>query len=377
MTVRSRSISGAHVNTVFNGNKVHEATVGGGSESIEGFSHNLSLLGQRDCGGPCILNKNFTQYGTAIATGNTSYKGTIGYLRTQYGFSIGTNQTESTTKSNGTTAIARTTPTSPVFSASVAIGEVAREGLPSVAGVQTWRDRTKLHRGASSEFLNYQFGWLPLVSEVKNLAYAVKNQQKILRDFRQSSGKNIRVAYEFPSSTRSEARAQVMGASSSNGVGLGAGIGYVSSIEETRAWFKGCFTYALPVGDSQLAKAARFEAYANKLLGVRLTPEVLWNLAPWTWAVDWFSNTGDIISNFSNLGRDGLVLKYGYSMYRRSFTSEQYVSYPGFSGPLTSKRVNLHFHRYPSSPYFGFGTTGSLTKTQSAVLVALGINFVS
>jgi hypothetical protein len=211
-----------------------------------------------------------------------------------------------------------------------------------------------------------------LVGDIRNFAYAVRNHRDILRDFKAGSGKNTRVSYNFNASTRSEGYTRAIGMRTYNGTGLGAPLGTVVSREDTRARFSGCFTYHLPVGDAAFAKAMRFGDYADKLLGVRLTPEVLWNLTPWSWGVDWFSNTGDIIHNFSTMGHDGLVLKYGYSSFRRYYKSN-ITCMP--DGELSTAEFRSDTYiRLPSSPYFGFGATGSLSATQSAILIALGIN---
>ncbi len=367
MSTKTNTFAGVKCSTYFNGNLTATGYAGGGYESIEGSSHDLSGLGQRDVGGPCRLRREYTTY-SPIKVGSTNVYRNTDIYPLLYGFTRGADLTDTAIKANGTTGIARSMPTNPIFSASQALGELRQDGIPSVIGVSAWRERAKAHLGTSSEFLNYQFGWLPLVNDVKNFAYAVKNHRDILRDFKAGSGKNTRVSYNFTASTRSEGYSRAVGLRNIGGTSFGAPSGSVSTKEETRARFSGCFTYHLPVGDSAYNKAMRYGDYADKLLGVRLTPEVLWNLTPWSWGVDWFTNTGDIIHNFSSMGHDGLVLKYGYSMHRRYYTSVVNVT-----GASAVKRDDTYV-RLPSSPYFGFGTTGALSATQSAILIALGIN---
>jgi len=117
---------------------------------------------------------------------------------------------------------------------------------------------------------------------------------------------------------------------------------------------------------------------AQKILGTDLTPETLWNLAPWSWAVDWIMPVGDLIGNLQDMASDGLVLRYGYIM-EHSFVSDTYT----FQGPTglpaslvpgsyilsreTKKRVR-------ATPY-GFGLTWSgFSPRQLAILTALGIS---
>jgi hypothetical protein len=121
-----------------------------------------------------------------------------------------------------------------------------------------------------------------------------------------------------------------------------------------------------------------FAAQADHLMGIRLTPETVWNLAPWSWAVDWFTNTGDIIHNISAFARDSLVMKYGYIMSHDHL--DGYCVMPGgtnFNGNITGGSVTYlrdRKKRFPASPYFGFGTTGSLSAGQKAILLALGLS---
>jgi hypothetical protein len=117
---------------------------------------------------------------------------------------------------------------------------------------------------------------------------------------------------------------------------------------------------------------------AKKILGLSLTPDIVWNLTPWSWAVDWFSNTGDVISNLTDWATDGLVLRYGYVM-EHTITSDTYT-YSGNTGlidgnvrvpPLTL--VTETKIRRRANP-FGFGITwDGLSPRQLAITAALGL----
>lgn len=118
---------------------------------------------------------------------------------------------------------------------------------------------------------------------------------------------------------------------------------------------------------------------SKKLLGISLTPDTVWNLAPWTWAVDWFSNAGDVVSNVTDWAVDGLVLRYGYIM-EHSLVRDTYT----FVGPTTfqseSQRPQaLIFSserklRRKATP-FGFGLNwDGLSPRQLAIAAALGLS---
>lgn len=376
---RSRTFPG--VNTGF-------GTWGGGYETVQSGTNNLRLLGKVDCGGPFQLDREMTTHspGTARAGTGPRYPAYLMFLGNNPKDVLwGTIPSDSSIKANGTTAIARTTPTNPAFDLSNAVGELMIDGLPSMIGVETWRNRAKVARSAGSEYLNYEFGYLPLVNDVRNFSRVVKNHQKIMSHYYENSGKNMHVSFEFPASFSSTDLANsgfdvaLQWGNSPlfyNG-GKQNGLYYRS----TRTWFKGCYTYyAVPprMNHDGLDSIRKFGAYADHLLGVRLTPETLWNLAPWSWAADWFTNTGDIIHNVSAFSRDSLVLKYGYIMSHNRLSASAY-SGGGTSGAWTITPGSMNYtkekmQRFQASPYFGFGTTGTLSGSQKAVLLALGLS---
>ncbi len=121
----------------------------------------------------------------------------------------------------------------------------------------------------------------------------------------------------------------------------------------------------------------------RELLGLRLTPEVLWDLTPWTWLIDWFANIGTVVGNLSNLHMSNVILNYAYSTFRREAVSAVWCR-PEVSGSTStgiqsfSGTFLIEYHlsqkvRFKASPY-GFGTAlPSLNPGQWAILVALGL----
>jgi hypothetical protein len=116
---------------------------------------------------------------------------------------------------------------------------------------------------------------------------------------------------------------------------------------------------------------------AKKLLGIIPTPSTLWNLAPWSWATDWFLNTGDVISNLTDWATDGLVMRYGYMMEHTIVRDTYTLTKPGLSSPGVRVQpltlVTETKMRRKANP-FGFGLTWSgLSPRQTAIAVALGL----
>lgn len=282
----------------------------------------------------------------------------------------------------GATAIARCKPTNSVANLATALGEIFREGLPHLVGSRTWQSRTLNARNAGEEYLNGQFGWRPLINDVTSFANGVVHADRILAQYERDAGKVVRRRYYFPQ--KKVVQQDVILASAYpvgpvNNPSNFATFGRVIRTRETvqRQWFSGAFTYALPSGLDSRSRMGRFALLADRL-GLKLTPETLWNLTPWSWAADWFSNAGDVISNISDIADQGLVMRYGYimeySMVKDTYTLEGAVlagGQPFSCDPLVlTNEVKI---RKQANPY-GFGVSwDTLSTFQLSILSALGI----
>jgi hypothetical protein len=284
----------------------------------------------------------------------------------------------------GTTAIARCAPGNSPADVVTFLGELLKDGIPSLVGHQSWKDRALTARAAGSEYLNLAFGWAPLVKDISSFANALIHAEKVLAQYERDAGKVVRRRYQFPttrSNTQETLRVDTIPYSTISG-----GFMYdqtrprgdlVRTREiERRQWFSGAFTYYLPVGYDSRVGFGRLASLAQHLLGIHLTPDVLWELTPWSWAIDWFTNTGDIIHNLSRFADGGLVLRYGYMMehtivkdiYTMTTTNMRgYSSVPPLTMVTeTKKRVKAH--------PFGFGMTwDGMSTFQASILAALGI----
>lgn len=282
--------------------------------------------------------------------------------------------------SMGTTAISRIIPTNPLVSAAAFLGEM-REGLPKL-GIETWSARTAKARSAGGDYLNAEFGWKPLVSDIQKFAYIVKNSDRIISQYEKDAGKLLRRRYDWPFEKSTEVTDYGTG---HNPVPWGTGgtqfrpdhVGQLTRTRTTRTkrWLEATFTYYLPPQGSR----ERDLAIANKLYGVRVTPDVLWQLTPWSWAVDWVTNAGDIASNVSAFMSDGLVMPYAYLMEEIVHTEEWtltqvgYKSYPGMHAFRQTFTETVKKRRQATPFGFGFELDG-LTTRQGAILSALALS---
>lgn len=285
----------------------------------------------------------------------------------------------------GATAIARCAPGSPPGDLFTALGELFKDGLPHLVGSTLWQQRTNAAKRAGEEYLNVQFGWQPLVSDITKFTGGVADYDRILSQYERDAGKVVRRTYRFPRVVTS--RTEDLGSTRVPFAAVGyPGYFYgtnatgtlVRSVETTiDRWFSGAFTYYLPLGYDSRVKVLELARRADAVFGTSLTPETLWNLAPWSWAVDWFVNAGDVLKNVQRFSTGGLVMRYGYMM-EHSITKWTYtMSRTGLvSGPRSLPPLVLVTEvkkRRQANP-FGFGVSwDGLSPFQASILAALGI----
>lgn len=287
----------------------------------------------------------------------------------------------------GNEARSRVEPTRPDANLPLALGELMREGIPAAVGQQAnpfrWnpvkrevrqKDLDKIDRDAfASEYLNYQFGWAPLVSDVLATAKAVKSAARTARQFSRNTGRPIRRRYYFPT-VIAPTKTEVLGLDqncypASEAALLRAPRGTVQRVRSQSAdvWFSGQFTYFNGPTSDQMS-LVNYESRANAILGTRITPSTLWNLAPWTWFTDWFVNLGTVLENMESMILDGSVMWYGYIM-SHSVVSDVY------SHPVASIAIHREVKQRVRALPFGFGLDPNteFSARQWSILAALGI----
>lgn len=145
-----------------------------------------------------------------------------------------------------------------------------------------------------------------------------------------------------------------------------------------RRWFEGEFTNFLPLGFDP----TDFFQKLDLLVKVKWDPSTLWELAPWSWLIDWNLKIGDSIAANLQAANDRLVMHYGYAMETTVYTTEctwrrtsESKSYSGVPQKGRWFTTSLHKRRLRANPY-GFKVNSSsqpLTVGQNAILGALGL----
>lgn len=267
-----------------------------------------------------------------------------------------------------------------------------RERLPHLYGT------TLLKRGVGArqigdEYLNSKFGIDPLVSDVKKIGHSILNFNKLIKDFQKKSGTNVHRRHTLYSTSSQpydtiEAFSAPVYMSRPNNSDLFAemydyrGLHTATFTSKQSCTFSGAYTYYLDQGHSYLAKMEYWAELADYLLGVNINADTIWELTPWSWLADWFSNTGTFLSNVTALNQDAQVMRYGYVMHScetitslNVFGMQPRHAPSGYYGPssFTEQVVVTEKRRTRATPY-GFGVDlGSLTPQRWAILAALGL----
>ncbi len=247
----------------------------------------------------------------------------------------------------------------------------------------------KLPRASGEEYLNFQFGWAPLVNDVLKTCKALVNANKILDQYRRDSGKNIRRRAHLPVATTTSSAdlgrqwTCVGDAQSYNTKQLFDDVfddkGNCTTVDKSTEEYSlsAAFSYLVTGDETFFGKMAEYGRYANRLLGTRIDLSTLWEIAPWSWLADWWGDIGDIISLNSSIANDNLVIRYGYLM--RHSTLERTYVHSGIrvgsrpTGAFTATYKVSQKERVRATPY-GFGLDlSSLTEYQWSILGALGL----
>jgi hypothetical protein len=286
----------------------------------------------------------------------------------------------------GAEAISIIDPLNPNAEVGVALGEILLDRRISLPGIQAWKRRTELAKAAGSEYLAAQFGWLPLLEEIKNTISSLRDGKMIVENYQSLDGHEKHREFEFEP-IRSEVEVEPAFSPTcwySNNVRIGA-------FEENplkkqtrrttqtiRRWFSGTFIHypnkaLYGLQDNINARLGEID----QLFGLSPTPELIWELAPWSWAADWFSNAGEVISNFNSFELHGLVMKYGFIMEEISGRETLFMpgtGLTGVTGPPPDVWNDYSIKRRKEANPFGFGVGWEgLSLTQLAITAALGI----
>jgi len=344
----------------------------------------------RRCSHPRWLARGYRSGGKAVTFEGALVPSVSSNLAFQWGqFPSRQLMTSSEKAEFGTRAVNDTIPTLPSVSAAQFLGELRQ--LPRMLGKGLMEERANVYRGLGSEYLNVQFGWVPFIKDLTEIVQQLQQSTEVLRQFHRDSGRIVRRRWSIPSITSWENGSTINSSGPFLGSNTLVSLGMLSpgvlslpvtreDITVHRYTFSGAYTYHVPVGNDLISKLDRFEAEANRLVGAKLTPSVIWELAPWSWLIDWHGTIGSALENASALAGDELVLRYGYLM--RETVQTRIYRVNGISAYSTGMRFpdsismtlrRVTKERVRANPYGFTLAPSSYSLSQWSILGALGL----
>lgn len=185
------------------------------------------------------------------------------------------------------TIIAKTNPSKPVVDLPVSITEL-RE-LPSL--VQGVGER--LIKKVARNNLKNEFGWVPLISDLRklmNFRKDVENRIKLFQKFAEE-GSMLRKVQLYKSTISEEKGTNV----TTNSSPSWATVNHTLVRHTTTRTTWGYVRWTPEADFSKIAgnKDALQRAAIDAVYGLKIDYVTAWNLFPWSWLADWFSNIGE------------------------------------------------------------------------------------
>lgn len=277
----------------------------------------------------------------------------------------------------GGQAIAACKPADPESMLAQTLIELVRDGIPSSLLRFDVRNQADLFRQLGGNYLAIEFAWKPFVADIQDAARAIVNQTQIIDDLYRNNGRPIRRRYVFPETeTKEVSESSVLPWPTLTTAHWSQSKRVVTTTTKKKTWFSGEFIYYLPPRSSELGE---MRTRARHLAGISLTPDILWELAPWSWLSDYFVSLGGLFSTLSAISSDNLVMPYGYLMQEAervvetSHLNVKTLGYGNVNSTVTGTVRISQKTRIRASPYgFGF-KPGDLTSRQWTILGALGM----
>lgn len=313
----------------------------------------------------------------------------------------------------GATGFAKYSPLKPSANSGQALVELYRDGIPNIIQksfktlkeIVNSRPKAGWARRAGEDYLNTVFGWKPLVKDLQDIYKTWKHLNDQLAQIIRDNGKPVRREgtlyynkdvdggggfHSYPSLSEIGFIGNQSSVHASEYLSQAPGY-YKTTTTSERIWFSARFRYYIPdVTDDRWTRNAKLA-----LFGLNPSPSLVYEVLPWSWLVDWFTNFGDVINNISKNGIADLYADYAYTMrhYRRDIVVTEWPVVRWGYGTLNKGGVledQSHRHtsqasftsrvrheeksRIAASP-FGFGLQlTDLSTRQLAILTALGLS---
>jgi hypothetical protein len=298
----------------------------------------------------------------------------------------------------------------------VSLAELISEGFPSLLGEAIIKPSLKKGRhqtikALGGEYLNVVFGFGPMLSDAKSIYNTVQKIDTIVEQWIRDNGRPVRRRRRvtLPVEATNLSHSTLLGgnlgcvwytpgATSSDPFTVGSQFGNPGSdggkltqtgqiIVDEDISFSSQFTYDLSklrlswgsneVSDQNPDLRSYLGLHALGLSPTDLSFVTLWNLIPFSWLVDWFTNIGDLFDNFRAFQTAGLVCDYAYitsTATKKMFLTSQLFK-PGYydiAGTINARQKQVR--RLKATPYGFDFKFQSLNNSQLGIMAALVSN---
>lgn len=295
-------------------------------------------------------------------------------------------------EAQGATGWKRSRPDKPIVDLGQFFGEL--HNVPSVPGKSAMNaisnklrgihSRVSFAKATGDEYLNAAFGWKPLLSDLSKILTIRESLDKRLGQLRRDNGRPVKRGVTLINVENSEPYSSAPSFALTPDLHPFYYVGHSGkwnalTTQTRKDWFKASFRYFIP----ELTMPGYPGMTAAALLGLNPSPSLLWELTPWSWLLDYFANTGDVLSNIAGNAADNLVADYAYvmstvSVDRTIYASQNMIFDSGPQVPTTVDATCTYgqtVKRRSSASPFGFGLKpGDLSGSQAAILSALGLS---
>ena len=253
-------------------------------------------------------------------------------------------------------------------------------------------------RRYGSYYLMVKFGWLPLFKDICDFTQAFKNRerryQQMLRDAGRPVRRRRRISHSGNSkdagdapvkynsvvhSTTYNTKMQPIQVTQCYPNGLPGATSENQAWADTEIWCEGQSRYWLPPGPHDAAFKAEM---MQRILGMRLSPDAVYNMIPWSWLADYFTTLGSFVKAISPGIADRYVFDYAYLMHSMKHTYDLVCTQWVFTNKAGTKTERITARkstvwsrktRIVASPV-GWGLRKEdLSPFQAAALAALAV----
>jgi hypothetical protein len=275
----------------------------------------------------------------------------------------------------GSSLIGKLAPTAPHNNVFTTLGEPRNDGLPSIPFL-SFLKKGNIPKNAGGEYLNYQFGIAPTISDVKNILKTVRTADKLWKQYLRDSGRLVRRRFDMDPQITTTTESRSASAPWFTQGGMWSRIGPVQVVTKTEVTRSFSAAYMYYVDESSLSGMDGWLERAQYLYGWKPSPSGVYNLTAWSWLLDWFTNTGDVIDNISLYLEDPFLTRWAYIMEKSVVTksyAQTLTTNTGQSITLTAETELVRKKRRRVSPlHLGFKSE-ALNGHQLAILAALGL----